>query len=424
MDTDNALTKRSTWKSSISLVTEKNFGLFFAASTISVLGTNAAQTGLALALFVLGYSAADVGLVLAAGTFPMLVLMLVGGVFGDRWPRRILMIASDLLRFVSQALLAVLLATEHVPILVLMVLAALCGVGNAFYAPAEGGLIPQVSNPKRLEESNSLLSFSGSAAMILGPAIGGLLVGFSGGAAAIGLDALSYLISATLLAFVVVPRGPLQQRPAESFLTELKLGWHEFRKHRWLELMTIQIAVQDALALGVFFVIAPGVYSLIPHGPQYWGFLSGGVGVGGMLGAALALRLRHSRPLYVVQLSLAAMTLPIFMLAFHAPVLIQMFGHCVFGAGMATTNILFATTVQKHIPPGLMSRVNSFVHFAISGLIPLGYICSGPFASLVGPHVAMGVIATLLLVSVLLMCTLKRIISFRYGDENQAVALK
>lgn len=140
------------------LLRDRNFTLFFAAFSISTVGTAAVPVALSFALLGAGYSASALGLVLAVQTAPMVLLTLAGGVVGDRWPRRRVMIAADPLRCVSQATLAVLLVLGYPALPVLMALAACCGVGTAFYGPAESGLIPQVASADRISRAPTALS--------------------------------------------------------------------------------------------------------------------------------------------------------------------------------------------------------------------------------------------------------------------------
>ncbi len=99
-------------------------------SGVSTLGTATVPVALTFALLVTGYSASTVGLVLACQSAATVLLMLLGGAVADRWPRRALMIAADLLRCTSQSILAVLLLLGHPSLLSLLALAACGGIGE------------------------------------------------------------------------------------------------------------------------------------------------------------------------------------------------------------------------------------------------------------------------------------------------------
>lgn len=380
------------------LLRQRDFLLFFTAFGISTLGTATVPIAVSFALLGAGYSASAVGIVLAAQTAPMVLLMLAGGVVGDRWPRRRLMIAADLLRCASQATLAVVLALGHPTLPVLMALTACCGVGTAFYGPAESGLIPQVAGTERIKDANSLISLTGSLAAILGPALGGLLVGLGGASVAIGLDAASYAASAGCLALIRI--APHAAATRASPIAELQRGWGEFNRHRWLQLVTVQQGMLSLLAFAPFFVLGPALFAAMPGGAQTWGLIASATGIGGVAGGLLVLRVHIARPLLAVQVATALLATPLVMLALHAPVPLLVLGSATFGVALAVVNVLVQTSLQESIPRDFLSRVSSIFSLVALGLGPVGFALCGPVASLIGTERALGLGACALLASV------------------------
>src|SRR5262245_37389631 len=96
-----------------------------------------------------------VGYVLGAETVPLVALLLLGGVVGDRIPRRVSMLGADLARFAGEGLLAVLLLTGSPPLWIVMVLAGVLGAGQAFFNPAMTGLMAEMVSPERLQSANA-----------------------------------------------------------------------------------------------------------------------------------------------------------------------------------------------------------------------------------------------------------------------------
>jgi MFS family permease len=403
------------------LLRSRSFVLFFAAFSISTVGTAAVPVALSFALLSTGYTASAVGAVLAAQAAPMVLLMLAGGVAGDRWPRRSLMIAADLLRCASQATLATLLALGHPPLLALMALAACGGIGTAFYGPAESGLIPQIAGADRIKAANSLISLSGSLAAILGPALGGLLVGFGGASVAIGLDAASYAASAICLGLLRL--APHAAPPSASLALDFRLGWNEFRRHRWLQLVTGQQGVLNLLAFAPFFVLGPSLFAAVPDGARTWGFIASATGVGGIAGGLLVLYVHISRPLLAVQLATALLATPLVLLALHAPVALLAFGSAVFGLALTALNVLIQTTLQETISNDFLSRVSSIFTLTTLGFAPVGYAICGPIAALINPERALAVGACVLLVSAAALLTSPSITGFTHVRNKTASKL-
>ncbi len=406
------------------LLARRNFVLFFIATSVSTLGTATVPVALSFALLIAGYSATAVGTVLAAQTAPVVLLTLAGGVVGDRLPRRRLMIAADLLRCASQGWLAVLLALGHPTLLALTGLAACCGIGNAFYAPAETGLIPQVAGDDRLKDANSLVGLSGSLSAILGPALGGLLVGLGGASVAIGLDATSYAVSATCLSLMRL--YPMTATPRASFVTDLRLGWGEFRRHRWLQLLTVQYGLLNLLVFAPFFVLGPAVFAALPDGARTWGLIASATGAGGIAGGLLVLRLAIPRPLLVIQLATALLATPLVMLALHAPASLLALGSAIFGIALAFVNVLLQTSLQESIPQDFRSRIGSMVGLVAMSLGPIGFALCGPAARLIGTQRTLGFGACSLLLSVAALLASRDIRQFtrvglaRSRDEDAA----
>ncbi|WP_428534691.1 MFS transporter [Rhodopila sp.] len=391
----------STANRPLPLLQDRNFLLFFSAFSVSTLGTATIPVAITFALLSAGYPASAVGLVIGAQTAPIVLLMLAGGVVGDRWARRHLMIAADLLRCCTQSTLAALLSVGHPSLPVLLSLAACGGVGTAFYGPAESGVLPQLAGMDRLKRANSVLSLSASLMAIIGPALGGVLVGFGGASVAIGLDAASYAVSATCISLVRIAHQSEARR--SSLLDDLKFGWSEFNRHRWLQLVTIQQGVLNLLAFAPFFVLGPLLFASVHNGARTWGFIASATGVGGIVGGLLVLRVHAPRPILVVQLAIALLATPLILLALHASVMLLIFGSGVFGVALAVVNILVQTSLQESIPNAVLSRVTSIYSLAAMGLGPIGFAMSGYAAQFFGAEKVLCVGAGTLLVSVALV---------------------
>lgn len=380
------------------LFRRRDFILFFSATSVSTTGTAMIPLALTFGLLGAGYTVSNVGGVFAAETLPAVVLLLFGGVASDRWPRRTVMIGADVLRCASQGLLAILLVLGHPALPMVMALAACVGIGNAFYKPAEDGVIPAAAGAERIREANSLVGIAASLASILGPALAGLLVSLGGASLAIGLDSLSYGVSAMCL--LLLRTGRDRAAPAELLLGDLRAGWNEFKRHRWLQVITAQFGLLNLVAFAPFFVLGPALLAGTPNGARMWGLVASASGVGGALGGLLILRIRLHRPLLMVEAAMAMLATPLVLLAVGSQLGWLVVGSALFGGALAVINILFSTAIQESIPGAFLSRVSAFVSLVALGLTPVGYALCGPVAQSIGPRGTLGASAALLLVSV------------------------
>ncbi len=399
---------------------ERDFRLLFTGQAVSLIGS--AITTVALAFAVLDISHhynVDYGLVMAAGLVPLLAFLLVGGVWADRLPRQWVMLVSDVVRFVCQAIMAWLLITHRATIWELVVLQFVRGSAEAFFRPAQTGLVPQTVSPGRLQQANALRGLTDSMGVTLGAALGGVLVAAIGSGWAIGLDSASYLVSAAFLwglrGLAPVGRGQTAatpavgaadfaeatfesagsaaaafaaQKPAATpaggFLGELLDGWQEFRSRTWLWVMVSEAAVFHMLIIAPLMVLGPSIAKHALGGAMAWGAILAAFGVGQIAGGAAGLRLRPARPLLLCGwlTLLEAPFFAFFALGYGLRPLVVAGAVC--GVSAALVNVLWETTLQEQIPPEVLSRVSAFDLMGSLAFYPLGTLIVAPIAFVIG----------------------------------------
>ena len=203
---------------------ERNFRLYFLGQLTSSIGTGMTPVALSFAVLALRHgSASDVGVVLAAQTVPLVVFLLVGGVAGDRFGRRHVMLSADVLRASAETALAAWIIFGHPPLWGFLLLPALVGTGTAFFMPSLTGLIPQIVSGERLTQANALNGLTFSIGAIIGPAVAGVIVATASPGWAILADAASYVLSVWSLAALRL--GPAPGASQDSFYAQLRLGW-------------------------------------------------------------------------------------------------------------------------------------------------------------------------------------------------------
>src|SRR4051794_34920353 len=154
---------------SLAPLRERPFRLLFLGRSLSGVGDALVDVALAFAVLRQG-SPSDLGVVLGCGWGGRLLFLLAGGVWADRLPRQLVMMAADVLRGAVQALVAAAFFVDAVQVWQLAVAAFLLGTGASFFNPASTGLVPEVVSRDRLREANALLGLSRSAISVIGPA--------------------------------------------------------------------------------------------------------------------------------------------------------------------------------------------------------------------------------------------------------------
>jgi MFS family permease len=387
------------------VLTDRDFRLLFIGQSLSAFGDTAATIAVAFAVFAIGGSASALGLALAARYVPLAGFLLVGGVVADRFPRRRLMLASDTVRALTQGVLAVLLLTDAAHLWQIVVLQAVYGTAEAFFTPSVAGLVPELVDRSRLQEANSLLRTTFSLSLVLGPALGGLLVVRTGPEGAIVADAATFAVSAMLLAHLRVPRRQRDDAPPMRLLTDLKDGWAEVRSRPWLSLTIGNATLFNALAIPAIVVLGPELAQSELGGVGAWSLIVAAVGAGSVVGSVASLRARAARPAAAVAVLLAIASSEPAALAsgLRLPAIAAF---CfIAGMAMAMAGVTWISMLQHHVPATALSRVNSIDDFMTFLLLPVGYLVAGPLADALGPHQAMALLTAIPLAACLATLT-------------------
>jgi MFS family permease len=364
----------------------------------------------AIAFAVLAHgNASDVGYVLAAGTVPLVILLLVGGVVGDRVSRRKLMLQSDALRTIAECALGVWVLLGIPPLWGFMALAALMGIGEAFFSPALTGIVPQMLSAEKLQQGNALNGISNSSGRIIGPAIAGVIVAISSPGWAILADGLTYFASVVSLAYIRIEWNASEE--PEPFITLLRQGWKEFWSRSWLWAIVIQSSFVNALSAS-FLVLGPVVAKQSLGGATAWGAILAAEGAGAVIGGVIMLRVHPRRPLLIATLSSLVFPLPLFFIATRSPTaLIAGFGFLA-GGFITVFSVQWTTTLQREVPANVLSRVSAYDWFGSLAFLPIGMALVGPLASSIGittTLVGSGVLMLLLILAVLAVPSVSRL---------------
>jgi MFS family permease len=361
---------------------DREFRLLWLGQATSALGSSLVPVALAFAVLELTDSASALGLVLATAFASRVVFLLLGGVVADRLPRQSVMLAADLLRTVSQGLVALLLVSGHAQVWHLIVLLAFFGAGDAFFSPASTGLVPETVRPERLQEANALMSLSRSVAFVAGPTISGLLVAGIGPGWVFAIDSATFAVSSISLGLLSLPRRVDGARRTR-LLAELRGGWLEIKSRSWVWMTILRFSISN-LAITPIFVLGPLVAEQSLGGATAWGVIGTAGGIGAVLGDAAALRLRPRRPLMVGGLAVALWALEPVLLARPLPTAVIAVAAAVGVGASGFSNALWFTALQQRIPREALSRVSSYDWLGSIVFQPAGFALAGPLAAEIG----------------------------------------
>jgi MFS family permease len=377
--------------------------LLFVARTVSSLGSAVAPVGLAFAVLDLTGSEADLGYVLAARSVPTVLFILFGGVWADRLPRHLVMVASNVVSGISQAMVAFLLLAGSAQIWELLALSAVNGGSSAFFFPASQGLVPQTLPGRLLQQGNALLRMGQNTSLIFGAALGGALVAATSPGVTIAIDAASFLVAAVVTA-MMVPHA-IARSPRSSMLADLRVGWGEFWSRTWLWAIVLQFGITNAAETGAINVLGPTVAKEHFGGAAAWGAILACQAIGLIVGGVLVLRWKPRRLLLYATLSYLINVVIVFALAVPLTLALVAATALISGVGREGFGVNWDTAMQQQIPAERLSRVSSYDALGSLVLIPIGLAVIGPISAAVGTQTALygvGAIIVLATLAVLL----------------------
>jgi MFS family permease len=405
---------------------ERDFRLLFAAQGVSIVGDAIDGIAIAFAALAVTGSASGIGFVLAARALPLVAFLLLGGLAADRLRRQRVMLSSDLVRGAVQAGTAVLLASGHASLGSLIALQAVYGAGEAFFRPALGGIVPQTVSRDVLQQANALLGMTPSAGIVLGSALGGILVALLGTAGAIAVDAATFGVSALLLLQMrtrASPRAATER--VETLIHQLRVGFREFASRRWIVVCVLGESAYSLIVMPVMFVLGPVISQRSLGGATAWSAIVTGFGIGTVGGGVIALRLRPRRPLVTGYLAIFLLIPHFSLIALTAPVWLISLAAIPSGVSVAIWETMWQTTLHRLVPGPVLSRVMAYNQLGSFALFPLGLGLAGALGGAIGPERAFWLASAAVAVStaaVLSARSVRAITGGSHGDPAPAAA--
>ena len=386
---------------------------------LSWVGSGLAPLALVFAAIDLGADALGVALVVAARSVPNVAFVLVGGVLSDRWPKRVVAVASSALSSAALVVAATLLLLDRETLATLAVAAAVNGAAAAFFGPATSALLRDVIPPSAIRDGTVLARTSMNVGLIVGTALGGAVVATLG--TGVGLSVGAALFAAAGLVFRGVPRGLPRASAGGSLLRDLGSGLAFVGRSRWLTAtLTLAFAFQFAFAGGVQ-ILGPLVADE-SFGRLLWGLAGAVQTLGLVVGAVWAGQLRGRLRLAVASLGTTALVAPLLLLAgAHVdvpgvldPPLVDPLhwffwlsvGLFVASVGLEVFTVPLDVTIQLQVPPAYLGRVFACLTLASLAGMPAGELVVGPVARAVGaPVTLLGLAALVVVVAVAVALT-------------------
>ena len=377
----------------------RDFRLLFTGEGVSLLGDQFYFIALPWLVLQLSAGTLALGAVLAVQGVTRAAFMLVGGAVTDRFSPRRVMIGSNLVRLVVVTLLAALVLGGAVQTWMLFVLAAVYGVADGFFFPAQTAIVPQLATLDQLSVANAFIQGLDQVAQFVGPVLAGVLIasvaggslGLEGVGLALAADAATFVVSVVLLTLMRVDRArpgageaAAGGGPAPGLWTSIKEGLAYMWADPLLRVLLLLVLAVNFLAVGPLLVGVPVLaHERLTGGAQAYGVIMSAFGGGSLAGLAVAGAARRPPPRLMghVLLSVCAVFgVGIAVLGFAQSLVAALVPAALMGFAAGYLMVTFFTWIQARTPQRIMGRMMSLIIFASVGLVPVSQALSGVVA--------------------------------------------
>jgi MFS family permease len=363
---------------SLRALESRNYRLFFAGQTVSLIGTWMTRLATSWLVYRLTGSAVLLGTVSFCSQVPMFFLAPIAGVWIDRWDRRRTLIITQVLSMLQSLALAALTLSGTIRVWHIVVLALVQGLVNAIDMPARQAFVIQmVERREDLPNAIALNSSMVNATRLVGPAIAGIVIGAIGEGWCFLVDGVSYI--AVILSLIAMSMRPALVRAEHpNAWKQLAEGWRYVRQSKPILSLLSLLALVSLVGMP-YSVLMPIFADKILHGgPHTLGFLMAASGVGA-LAAAVSLALRKTVVGLGRRIIVAATMFGAALVAFALShtlwlsLLILPFAGYGMMQEMAATNTILQTIVDDD----KRGRVMAYYAMAFQGVAPFGSLIAG-----------------------------------------------
>jgi MFS family permease len=329
------------------------------------------------------------GMVNFAAGIPTLALTMVGGSAADRYDKRKILVATQIVQMILAVTLGMLVATGRIHVWHVVVLAACLGVCIAFEMPALSALVPELVRREQIAAAVALDRSVFHGSRLIGPSVAGLLVGLWGAASAFFANAASFL--ALVIAMVSLPprlKGTAEEE--EQRRSGFKEGFIYVRQDRTILAMIALIALTTVFVFPFLSVMLPlYVRNILQLGPDRMGLLMAISGSGSLTGSLGLLSVARHNRLRFMTASVVVVAVALFGMSQFSSFALTAISMGTLAVGLSLNFGLAGTIVQERAPGHLRGRISAVFGLSFFGLMPIAGLLTTGLSDLIGMRPAL-----------------------------------
>uniref|UniRef100_Q3AP17 Transporter, putative n=1 Tax=Chlorobium chlorochromatii (strain CaD3) TaxID=340177 RepID=Q3AP17_CHLCH len=380
-----------------------DFRRYFPGQVISMIGTWMQMVAQGWLVYELTGSAFDVGMAAAATTFPTLFLSLFGGLLVDRYPRRTILFWTQSSAMLLAFILGIVTMTGTVTMGIILLLSFLLGCVNAINVPALQAFLSEIVRRDHLPSAIAMNSAIYNSSRVIGPALAGWLIAYSGAGIAFIVNGFSFFaVLLSLFTMKTKRRAPtvIESNPLLAIREGVLYAWN----HKLIRLCIYYIAIVSVFSwayVSMLPVIAKQRFGMDASG---MGSLFGISGIGSVMGTIMVSMLANKiQPLRFIAIGslIFAVALLGFTLTENLP--LAMVGLFFAGFGLVAAVSTLSATIQGAVEDRFRGRVMSLYMMIFMGFMPLGNVTIGYLSDLFGTGFAIQLNCIVTIIAALLL---------------------
>jgi MFS family permease len=364
---------------------ERNFTLYFAGQSISLMGTWMQKTAVSWIVYQLTQSQFMLGLTLFASLFPSFLFSFIGGITADRYNRFRLMLTTQIASMFQAALITLLMYFGHYQVWGIIALSAFLGLINAFDVPARQTIVYEMV-PKEEDLPNALALNSSmiNLTRLIGPALAGFILNKYGNTACFAINTISY--TAVIASLLMMKLGkPVKKAPAKKVFDELKEGLLYINNTPSIKYILLIVALISLLVLPFTTLIPVYAKDIYKGNASTFGVIEGVIGLGAFLATLFLASLKTDANLKkVLAASILIFSVGLLLFAYLRNYHIALLIATLTGFGMMMQITTSSTILQTSAAINMRGRVVSCFAMAFFGMQPLGGLLIGFVAQNIG----------------------------------------
>jgi MFS family permease len=363
----------------------RNYRLYFAGQSVSLIGTWMQKTAVSWVIYTLTHSTFMLGVTLFASQFPSFLLSLFGGVVSDRYNRYRVLLSTQVASMIQATLLSVLIFFKHYEVWEILALSVLLGVINAFDVPARQSLVYEMIEDKNdLPNALALNSSMVNLSRLIGPALAGFVLETMGDDVCFALNAVSFIAVIGSLLMMRLPKY-VKQEHTKNVFGELKEGFAYLKATPSIAFVILMLGLISVLVLPFNTLIPYYAREVFKGNATTFGVIDSVIGLGAFSGAIFLASLKAGSNLKkILSINTLVFGIGLVLFSHEKTYPLALIFATIAGFGMMSQITISNTLIQTTVEPHMRGRVISFYAMAFFGLQPIGGLLVGSVSNWIG----------------------------------------